>query len=522
MAACAYPYYAGGTVKNRAGLFSVQAGSVRDTEYYLKSKNIIVKTGTEVTAVNPEEHTVAFKNTATGETGGLTYTKLIIASGAFPRMPDVPGVELDGVTALRSLQDADYLKNACSANGIKNAVILGGGSIGLEVCEAIAGAGSSVTIVEAGEHIMNSMDPEMSLLIEKYLRGKNISIITNCKAVSFTGTDGRLSAVKLDDGSVLECELAVVAMGVIPDTELAKNAGIMTGTAGGIIVNQHMQTSNFDIYAAGDCVESRNFVSGINVYAPLGDAAAIQGRIAGDNAAAGNKAIFTGTAQSTICKVFDFVIGSTGLTEKAALAGSYEIETAVSSGFDKPLYMGGKTVITKLVMERFSDRILGVQSIGTDHVSRLIAAYSTAIKGGLGITDMCSADFPYAPPFSPPVDPGITAVHVLENKIRGLMKSLPSIALKEKLDAEHPFILDVRTAGEFNAARLAGAVNIPLSEIRDRLGELPEGKKTEIICYCQISLRAYEAARILMQKGWRGVKVLEGGLAAWPYPLETA
>ncbi|MCL1911787.1 MAG: FAD-dependent oxidoreductase [Leptospirales bacterium] len=522
MATCAYPYYAGGIIKNRLSLFSTQAGEVRDSAYYLKSKNIILRTRTEITEIDPQKHTVSFKNLETGETGSLGYSKLIIATGAFPVMPDIPGNTLKGVTCLRSLRDADYLKEICSDGKSKKAVVIGGGALGLEICEALCASGLFVTIVESAPYVMNSMDPEMSLLIEKYLIEKNITVLTGRKALEFAGNEnGHIQAVKLDDGSLLECETAVISTGVIPDIKLAEEAGITIGRLGGIIVNQHMQTSDFDIYAAGDCVESRDTVTGANVYMPLGDMAAIQGRVAGENAAKGNRAMFTGTSQSVICKVFEHVIASTGLTEKAAILNNYEFETIVSAGFDKPAYMGGKTIVTKIIMEKFTDRVLGAQSVGTEYVSRLIASYGMAIKGGLSITDMCSADFPYAPPFSTPVDAGITAMHALENKVNGLMKTITSLDLKERLDSgEALFILDVRTSAEFENARIDNsAVNIPLAEIRERLAEFPENQKSEIICYCQIGLRAYEAARVLMQKGRRNIKVLEGGLAAWPHRL---
>ena len=522
MATCAYPYYAGGILKDRLSLFSVQAGAIRDSDYYLKNKNIILKTRTEVTEIDPKQHTVAFKNLETGETGSIGYTRLIIATGASPTVPDIPGNTLQGVTCLRTLRDADYLKEVCLNGKSKKAVILGGGALGLEICDALYASGVSVTIVEAAPNIMNSMDVEISLLIEKHLTEKNVTVLTGRKALEFIDNgNGHIQAVRLDDDSLLECETVVISMGVIPNTKLAEKAGIATGQFKGIIVNQHMQTSEFDIYAAGDCVESRNLVTGVNVYAPFADAAAIQGRIAGENAAKGNKAIFTGTSQANIFQLFEYVIASTGLTEKAAVRNNYEFETIVSAGFDKPAYMGGKTVVTKVIMEKFTDRILGAQSIGTEYVSRLIASFSMAIKGGLSITDMSSADFPYAPLFSTPVDAGITAVHALANKIGGLMKTVTVLGLKKRLESnEELFILDVRTTDEFENARLDNsAVNIPLGEIRERLAEFPENQKTEIICYCQVSLRAYEAARILMQKGWRNIKVLEGGLAAWPYRL---
>ena len=521
MSTCAYPYYVSNTIRDRRALISTPAGQIRDTEYFMQMKNIIVRTGATVTSIDPAAHVVRFTDTKTGADEEMEYSKLIIATGSTPRMPNVPGVELEGVAALHSLEDADNLRAYALEKGIEKAVIIGGGSIGLEVCEALSIAGMSVTIVEAAPHIMNSMDPEMSMLLERFAKTK-IGLYTGNSAVRINGSNGVVSAVELDDGTVLDCGLVVMAAGVVPNTGLAKNAGILLGESDGIVVNQFMQTSEYDIYAAGDCVESRNFVSGGNVYSPFGDEANLQGRVAGENAAVGNRAMYTGTAQSFICKFFNYTVGSTGLTEKAALERGYEIETVIYDGIDRPGFMGGKNLITKLVMERLTDRFIGAQCVGTGDLSRHMSVFAVAVKGGLGITDMTDIDLPYSPVFSQPIDAAVEACHLLMNKRQGYMKSISSIKLMERLEkGENLFLLDVRNPEEFAMGHVGfGIINIPLPELRDRLAEIPEGKKTEIICCCQIGRRAFEGARILMNNGWRNVLVLEGGLSAWPYRIE--
>ena len=518
MASCGYPYYVGGTFNDRTMLISTPTGVVRNPAFFMNAKNIIARTSTEAVAIDRRAKTVRCKNLLTGHTDDVPYDRLILATGSLPTMPPVPGTELDGITTLHSMRDADYLRKV-DEQKIQKAVVVGGGLIGIETCEALSLAGIDVTVVEMLPQILTFLDRELALLVENYLCSKGIAVITGNGVASFLGENGKLTAVKLLNGTELDCQLAVVAIGVRPHTCLAREAGLSIGATGGIIVNEYMQTSDETIYAAGDCVETTNLLTGKKVYAPYGDLANLQGRVAGENAAAGNRAVFPGTIQTGICKIFEYAAGTTGLSEPAARHAGFEVLSVINAGLDKPAFMNGKLLITKLVVERSTGRILGAQCIGPGDVAKQISQWAIAITGKLRVEDMVNADLPYAPPFSQALDHCIATAHVMQNKMRGLLRGISATAVQEKVNsAEKPFLLDVRGPDEFQTMRLgAGEILVPLGTLRKRLSELPEDKDREIICYCKTSLRAYEAARALEAHGWSNVRVMEGGIMAWPY-----
>jgi len=329
--------------------------------------------------------------------------------------------------------------------------------------------------------------------------------------------------VKLANGTELPCELAVVAIGVIPNVKLAREAGLSIGATGGIEVNEYMQTSDPDIYAVGDCVETVHRITGKKVLAPYGDLANLQGRVAGENAVMGNTVIFPGTIQTGICKVFDYSAGSTGLSETSAKKNGYDdIVTVMNASTDKPNFMGGELIITKLVCERSTGKILGAQCIGPGNAAKQIAQWAMAIQAGMHVEDIVNADLPYAPPFSLAIDHFIATAHLMQNKLKGRLKGVSPMEVRKKLDEkDRPFFIDARGPDEYEQVRLGiGETLIPLGALRRRLGELPQDKDREIVCYCKISLRGYEAALVLEANGWRNVKVMEGGIAAWPYARE--
>ena len=523
MASCGYPYYVGGTFDDRNQLLCTPAGIVRDPKFYLNAKAIDARTNTEVTSIDRKAHTVAFKNLVTGESGTIGYDKLILATGAVPKLPPIPGIDLDGITTLQSMKDADYLRKIRDEGKIKKAVMIGGGLIGIETCEALHLAGIEVTVVEMLPQLLTFLDWDMAKIVENHVRSKGANVIVDNGVAEFLGEGGKLTGIKLKNGTELECELAVVAIGVSPNVELAKKASIAIGTTGGIDVDEYMRTSDKDIYAIGDCVEITNRLTGKKVLAPLGDLANLEGRVAGENAVFGDSVTFPGTIQTGICKVFDFAAGSTGLSEtNAKKHGFADAVSVVNASTDKPGFMKGKLVITKMVADRKTGKILGAQVVGPGDVSKQIAQWALAILGGMCVEDLVNSDLPYAPPFSLAIDHFIATAHIMQNKLKGRFEGISAVEVKQKLDkGEKPFLLDARGSDEYETMRLGiGETLIPLGALRKRLSELPTDKSKEIICYCKISLRGYEAAIILEANGWTNVKVMEGGIMAWPFSRE--
>ena len=522
MASCGYPYYVGGYFNDRNMLIGTATG-VRDSQYFRTVKGVDARPNTEVTSIDREKKQVSFRNLISGESGDMTYDKIIIATGATAKMPPVPGTGLEGITTLQSMKDTDYLRKICDEKKIKEAVVIGGGLIGIETCEALQRAGIGITIVELLPQLLTFLDWEMARLVENYLQTKSARVITGNGIAAFLGTDGKLTGVRLQDGRELPCELAVVAIGVEPNVKLARQAGLTIGEAAGIEVDAFMQTSDPHIYAVGDCVSTYNMISGQKVLAPLGDLANLQGRVAGENAATQNLVTFPGTLQTGICKIFDYNAGSTGLSEaKARHLGYTDIVTTIVTSPDRPGFMGGLLLVTKVVADRKSGRILGAQCVGPGNVSKQIAQWAMAIMAGHSVEDLINCDLPYAPPFSLAIDHFIAAVHVMQNKIKGRMDGISSVELKAKLDGgESPFIIDVRGPDEYKETRPGiGEMLIPNTTLRENLDRLPQDKTREIVCYCVTALRAYESALVIRAEGWEHVRVLEGGIMAWPYSLE--
>ena len=522
MASCGYPYYVGGFFDDRSQLLCSPAGVVRDSKFFWNAKKITTRVLTEVNRIEREKKQIEFTDLTTGETGTIGYDKLVIATGANARKPLVPGVELEGITTLQSLSDADYLRKIKDEGVIKKAVVIGGGLIGIETLEALHLAGIDITLVELLPQLLTFLDKQMARLVERYVQTKANVILKNGVA-SFLGEKGKLKAVKLQDGTEIPCDLAVVAIGVTPNTKLAREAGLTIGEKGGIVVDDYMQTSDADIYAVGDCIEIPNLITGKPVHAPFGDLANLQGRVVGENVIRGNVVKFPGTIQTGICKVFDYGVGSTGLSEQNATRLGYtNIETVVNASLDKPGFMNGNLLITKLIADRESGRILGAQVLGPGDVSKQVAIWAMAIKGRFTVDEMVNADLPYAPPFSLAIDHSIATAHIMQNKLKGLYSGISAEELRERMKDNAPMVLlDVRNPNEFEEVRLGiGERLIPLGQLRNRLNELPEDKKIEIITWCKISLRGYEAALILQANGFTNVKVLEGGIATWPYTRE--
>ncbi len=523
MASCGYPYYVGGLFDDRNMLLATPTGVVRDPAFFLKTKDIKALTETKARAIDRKNKTVTCLDLKRGTEQTVEYDKLILCTGAGAALPPVPGIDLDGVTTLLSMADTDYLRKVRDEKQVREAVVMGGGLIGVEACEALRESGIAVTLVEMAADILTFLDPQLAKLTANHMKSKGVEVITGTGVAAFLGEAGRLAGVRLQDGRIINCGAAVVATGVRPNVELARQAGLAIGKLGGITVDGHMATSDPDIYAAGDCVEINHLITGKKTLAPMGDLANLQGRVAGENAICGNKATFAGTIHTCICKVFDFAAGATGLTERTAAKSLFHnVETVVNASPDKPGFMGARLLISKILIDRDSKRILGYQCVGNGDVAKQLATAAMAIQGGMTLDQLVCADLPYAPPFSLAIDHFIASAHIVGNKLKGRFKTITAEAVQKKInDGEKPFFLDGRGPDEYELLRLGiGEKYIPLGALRSRLSELPADKDAEIICFCKISLRGYETALILEANGWTNVRVMEGGIVAWPYKRE--
>ncbi|HOE10813.1 MAG TPA: FAD-dependent oxidoreductase [bacterium] len=511
-AGCGLPYYLSDVVTDRKELFSTPIGVPRDPAFFDKVKGVRVLTRTEALRIDRKSRQVEAKNLQTGESLSLPYDKLVLATGAKPIIPPIPGIDHKKVFTLHSIEDCEAIRSVL-ANGSKKAVIIGGGLIGVETAEALVQKNSSVTIVEMLPQILPVLDWEMAKLVELHIRSQGVDVRTETRALEIAGTGDEIRCVRTNNGEI-PAEFVILCVGVRPNVSLAKEAGLEIGGTGAIRVNRRMQTSDLDIYAVGDCAESRNLVTGQPCYVPLGSTANKQGRVAALNIA-GLEDMFPGVLGSTVCRAFDFTVARTGLSETQARDAGYDVVTCLVPGPDRAHYMPtAKLLMLKLVVDRATGRLLGAQATGPGEAAKRIDVAATAITAGMTVDQVSKLDLSYAPPYAPAMDNLITASDVIRNKISGTMVGITPMELRNK-PAYSYFFLDVRSPGEVAKVALPGAVNIPLGMLRDRVNEIPRDK--EIVAFCQASTRAYEAALILRANGFDRVKVLDGGVAMWPY-----
>jgi NADPH-dependent 2,4-dienoyl-CoA reductase/sulfur reductase-like enzyme/rhodanese-related sulfurtransferase len=512
-AGCGLPYYISGLIKE-AELLSTPVGIMRDAVFFQSVKNVHVLTRTEGMEIDRAGKRLRVRDLRSGEESWLEYDKLVLATGASPVVPQIPGVGLGNIFTLHGVRDAEGIKAALSKGRAHDVVIVGGGLIGMETTEALATSGCRVTIVEMLPQTLHILDAEMARLVELHLESKGVKVLTGAKVLSFEG-QGKVQTVVTEKGS-LPADLVIMGIGVRPNAKLAREAGLEIGTTGAIKVDERMQTSDSDIYAAGDCVECRDLLTGQACYVPLGSTANKQGRVAAVNICGGNDT-FPGVLGSIVLKVFDYGVARTGLTESAARELGYDVVAALAPGPDKAHYMpSAKLLMLKLVVDRATRRLLGAQAVGPGVGDKRTDVAAMAIASGWTVDQLANADLTYAPPFSPALDNLITAANVARNKLDGLMVGVSAAEVHRMLQEKRDFLfIDVRTPGEYESVRLPGSTLIPLSALRGRLEELPRDK--EIVTFCQISLRGYEAALVLQAAGFKNVRVLDGGLAMWPY-----
>jgi NADPH-dependent 2,4-dienoyl-CoA reductase/sulfur reductase-like enzyme/rhodanese-related sulfurtransferase/two-component sensor histidine kinase len=514
-AGCGLPYYVAGIVKAQNELMSSPVGVVRDIVFFQQVMNIHILNQTEALSIDRAGKTVRVESLIDGAQDTLPYDKLVLATGSTPIMPDLEGADLGGIFTLHGVADAEGIKAALERGKARDVVIVGGGLIGLEMAEALVSRGSRVTIIEKTDQILRRVDREIALLLEKHLESKGVRVLTGAVAERFAGDDrGRVAAVETSAGR-LAADLCIVVVGNEPAVALAEQAGLELGETGAIKTNSRQQTSDENIYAAGDCTECVDLITGRPIWVPLGSTANRQGRVAAINICGGEDhfAPITGT---TACRIFGSTIALTGLTEKRALRAGFDAVGVLAPGPDREHFVpGAGLLLMKIVVDRKTRRLLGVQAAGSGGDKRIDVA-STAIAAGMTVDQIAGLDLAYAPPFSPVIDNLIMAANVARNKLDGRFEGIGPLALKELLDrGEDCVILDVRTPAEYDHVRIGETVFIPLASLRSRCHELDRGRL--IVTVCNFSLRAYEAAIILSTRGFKQVKVLEGGFEMWPF-----
>ena len=501
---CGLPYYLGGEIQQRGKLL------VTPLERLKVRYKLDARPNSEVTRIERALKQVWVRDRETGREYAEKYDKLILAPGAKPRVPEIPGGDLHGVFTLRTLEDTDRI--FARLKDVRHAVLMGGGFISLEVAENLVNRGIGVTVVERNPQLLMPFDPEMTSPLVKALRNKGVELVLGGRVTAIEMVDGKSLRVHLTDGKTLDCDLVMAGIGVEPESNLAADAGLELGVRGAIRVNGQMQTSDPDIYAAGDVVETRDPVTGQPGVIPLGGPANRQGRIAADHIF-GREARYRGTQGTAIVRVFELTVASTGASEKTLK----RLKMAYRAAYLHPnnhagYYPGTQAMCLKVLFDPLDGRVLGAQAVGGEGVDKRIDILSLAIQGKMTVYDLEEAELCYAPPYGSAKDAVNMAGFVCSGILRG---DQPQVTVGELLEHQKAgtlaAVLDVRGADEFAKGHLPGAINIPIDELRSRLAEVPAGR---VAVNCQVGMRGYLATRILLAAG-RDVVNLSGGYQTW-------
>lgn len=490
---CGLPYYIGDVISDSDEL------TLQTPESFWSRFRISVKTNHEVTGINASEKTVTVKNLLTGEEWNETYDKLLLSPGAKPVKPNLSGINSEKVFTLRTVEDTLAIHSYVERTKAKSALIVGGGYIGIEVAENLREKGLEVTIVQRPNQLMNTLDYDMATFVHSKLRAKGVSVKLNSNVIGFREDKGSIVTL-LEDGQEISADIVLLAIGVTPENSLAKQAGLKLGAKGSIVVNDRMETSVADTYAVGDAVQIKHFVSEEDTVIALAGPANKQGRIAADNICGGNSR-YLGSMGSSIIKIFDMTVASTGLTEKSAKTSGIECESIVlSPASHAGYYPNAKVMTMKVVFEKGTLRLLGAQIIGAEGVDKRLDVLATAIQCGIKGDMLKNLDLAYAPPFSSAKDPVNMAGFMIENISNGIVKQYYWDEVKDLPRDGSVTLLDTRTAYEYKNGHIDGYINIPVDDLRDRLCELDKSKPIYVIC--QSGLRSYIACRILSQNGF--------------------
>lgn len=491
---CGLPYYIGNVITDPGDL------TLQTPESFFSRFRIDMKVHHEVTAIHPDLKTISVKNLETGEEFEESYDKLILSPGAKPTQPRLPGVGIEKVFTLRMVEDTFRIKEFINKHQPKSAVLAGGGFIGLELAENLKELGMDVTIVQRPRQLMNPFDADMASLIHSEMRKHGVKLALGHTVEGFEEKDGGID-VLLKNEMPLHADMVVLAIGVTPDTHLAKEAGLELGIKGSIVVNDRMETSARDIYAAGDAVQVKHSVTGQNVLISLAGPANKQGRIIGDNICGGDSR-YLGSQGSSVIKVFDMTAATTGMNETNARKAGLDVDTVILSPMSHAgYYPGGKVMTMKVVFEKGTYCLVGAQIVGYEGVDKRIDVLATAIHAGMKATELKDLDLSYAPPYSSAKDPVNMAGFMIDNISKGILKQwhLEEVDLLPRDGSVT--LLDVRTIREFGNGHIEGFKNIPVDELRERLDEIEKEKPVYVIC--QSGLRSYIGTRILEGNGYK-------------------
>ena len=489
---CGLPYYIGGTIEDEGDL------TLQTPESFYKRFRVKMNVRHEVTALHPESKMVTVKNIENGTVFTETYDKLILSPGAKPIKPNFEGIDSDKIFTLRTVEDTLKIKKFINEKYPKSAVVVGGVFIGIEVAENLRELGIDVTLVEAADQLMAPFDSDMASFIHAELRKNGVNLMLGRFVEGFADTDDGI-CVKLKNSPTLHANMVVMAIGVAPETTLAKDAGLELGIKGSIVVNDRMETSVTDIYAVGDAVQIRNFVTDTDALISLAGPANKQGRIAADNIC-GIDSRYRGGQGSSVIKLFDMTAASTGINEKTAKALGLSTDKVIISPMSHAgYYPGGKMMTMKVLFEKDTYRLLGAQIVGFDGVDKRIDVIATAIRAGMKAYELAELDLAYAPPYSSAKDPVNMAAYIVENIKNGVVKQWYYEDTESLQRDENVTLLDTRTPTEYSRGHVEGFINIPVDELRERLSELDSSKPVYVIC--QSGLRSYIATRILAGNG---------------------
>lgn len=488
---CGLPYYIGGVITEKSELL------LQTPQSFKARFNVDVRVKNEVIAIDPELKSITVRDLIKGVTYSETYDKLILSMGAKPVMPPIEGIESERVFSLRDIPDTFRIKNYIEKNKPSSALVAGGGYIGIEMAENLRELGMDVNIMVRSNQIFKPLDYDLARCVQNYMSDKGVGIFLN-SATRKIEDNGRLT-VTLSDRTI-ETDMLIMATGVTPETELARDAGIELDSRGAIVVDSRMRTNKNDIYAVGDAVEVRDFVTGEATFVPLAGPANKQGRIAADNIC-GIPSEYTGTQGTAILKVFDMTVATTGLNERTAKAAGIDFDkTCIYSNSHADYYPGATRMLIKVLWDKKTEKIIGAQIAGFDGVDKRMDVLATAIRFGAKITDLTRLELCYAPPYGSAKDPVNMIGFVAENIVSGKMKQFFWDDVATLQNDENALLLDVRTNSEVHRGVIEGSMHIPLHHLRENIERLPNSKRLYV--YCDSGLRSYIACRILSNLGY--------------------